>query len=98
MSRIDINRGFIGTSSTNVIVVVKKTFRYSNVFFYNHLCRTAEFRNIIMENGINCVKPRLRLSVSNLGRSFAGNSFRITSILHVPAEAGTCGSKLDLAV
>jgi hypothetical protein len=36
-----------------LIVVVKKTFRYSNVFFYNHLCRTSEFRNIIMENGIN---------------------------------------------
>jgi hypothetical protein len=34
------------------IVVVKKTFRYSNVYFYNHLCRTSVFRNIIMENGI----------------------------------------------
>jgi len=37
------------------IVVVKKTFRYSNVFFYNHLCRTSLFRNIIMENGINLI-------------------------------------------
>ena len=37
---------------TYLIVVVKKTFRYSNVFFYNHLCRTSVFRNIIMENGI----------------------------------------------
>ena len=34
------------------IVVVKKTFRYSNVYFYNHLCCTSVFRNIIMENGI----------------------------------------------
>jgi hypothetical protein len=34
------------------IVVVKKMLRYANVFFYNHLCRTSEFRNIIMENGI----------------------------------------------
>jgi hypothetical protein len=34
------------------IEVVKKTFRYSNVFFYNHLCRTSVFRNIIMESGI----------------------------------------------
>jgi len=29
-----------------------KTFRYSNVFFYNHLCRNFLFRNIIMESGI----------------------------------------------
>jgi hypothetical protein len=35
------------------IVVVKKMFRYSNVFFYNHLCRNSVFRNIIMENGKN---------------------------------------------
>ena len=35
------------------IVVVKKTFRYSNVFFYNHLYRNSVFRNIIMESGIN---------------------------------------------
>jgi len=34
-------------------VVVKKTFRYSNVFFYNHLCRNSVIRNIIMESGIN---------------------------------------------
>jgi hypothetical protein len=34
------------------IVVVKKTLRYSNVFFYNHLCRTSVFRNIIMKSGI----------------------------------------------
>jgi len=33
-------------------VVVKKTFRYSTVFFYNHLCRNSLFRNIIMESGI----------------------------------------------
>ncbi len=36
-----------------VIVVVKKTFRYSNVFFYNPLCRNSVIRNIIMESGIN---------------------------------------------
>jgi len=37
---------------TGVIVVVKKRFRYSNVFFYNHLCRNTVIRNIIMESGI----------------------------------------------
>jgi hypothetical protein len=31
----------------------QKTLRYSNVFFYNHLCRNSVFRNIIMESGIN---------------------------------------------
>ena len=36
-----------------LIVVVKKTFRYSNVFFYNHLCRNSVIRNIIMESGAN---------------------------------------------
>jgi hypothetical protein len=35
-----------------LIVVVKKTFRYSNVFFYNHLCRVSAIRNIIMKSGI----------------------------------------------
>ncbi len=34
------------------IVVVKKPFRYSNLFFYNHLCRNSVIRNIIMESGI----------------------------------------------
>jgi len=35
-----------------VIGVVKKTFRYSNVFFYNPLSRNSVIRNIIMESGI----------------------------------------------
>ena len=34
------------------IVVVKKTFRYSNVFFYNHLYPNSIIRNIIMKCGI----------------------------------------------
>jgi len=33
------------------MVVVKKTLRYSNVFFYNHLCRTSLVWNIIMVSG-----------------------------------------------
>ncbi len=43
-----------------VIVVVKKTFRYSDVFFYNPLCRNSVIRNIIMESGIT-VKPKVFL-------------------------------------
>ena len=35
------------------IVVVKKTFRYVNVFFYNHIYRNSIFRNIFMKSGIN---------------------------------------------
>jgi hypothetical protein len=35
------------------IVVVKKTFRCANVFFYNHLCRNSVVQNIIMESGTN---------------------------------------------
>ena len=35
------------------IAVVKKTFRYSNVFFYNRLYRNSLFQNFIMESGIN---------------------------------------------
>ncbi len=34
------------------IVVVKKTLRYSTVFFYSHLYPNSLFRNIIMESGI----------------------------------------------
>ena len=37
----------------SVIVVVKNTFRYPDVFFYNLLCRNSLFRNSIMESGIN---------------------------------------------
>ncbi len=40
------------TKNDYYIVVVKKTFRYSNVFFYNHLCRNSVTRNIIMKSGI----------------------------------------------
>jgi len=43
---------FFDQDVMGVIVVVKKTFRYSNVFFYNHLCRNSVIRNIIMESGI----------------------------------------------
>jgi hypothetical protein len=35
------------------IAVVKKTFRYSNGFFYNRLYRNSLFRNFIMESGIS---------------------------------------------
>ena len=37
------------------IVFVKKTLRYSDVFFYNHLYRNSVIRNIIMESGIKPV-------------------------------------------
>ena len=35
-----------------LIAVVKKTFRYSNGFFYKRLYRNSLFRNFIMESGI----------------------------------------------
>jgi hypothetical protein len=39
-------------SGIDFIAVVKKTFRYPNVFFYNRLYRNSLFRNFIMESGI----------------------------------------------
>ena len=49
-------QGFQGLFSKDFIsafiVVVKKTFRYENVFFYNHLYRNSIFRNIFTESGI----------------------------------------------
>ena len=42
-----------------IIVVVKKTFLYPDVFFYNHLCPNPLFRNINMEKGIISVKGHL---------------------------------------
>ena len=53
--------GRLESGNKLVIVVVKKTFWYSNVFFYNHLCRPSLFRNIIMKSGINKI-----CNVSNL--------------------------------
>ena len=32
--------------------VVKKTFRYSNVFLYNHLYQPSVFRNLFLKSGI----------------------------------------------
>jgi hypothetical protein len=51
----EISTGKIKLSS-GLIVVVKKTFRYANVFFYNHLYHPSVFRNlffksIITQNG-----------------------------------------------
>jgi len=43
-NRMSVVRGYIA--------VVKKTFRYSSVFFYNHLYRNSLFRNTIMKSGI----------------------------------------------
>jgi hypothetical protein len=40
------------------VVVVKKTFRYSNVFFYNPLCRNSAIRNIIMKSGTKSFLPQ----------------------------------------
>ena len=34
------------------IVVVKKTLRYSYVFFYNYLYRNSFFQNLSLEGGI----------------------------------------------
>ncbi len=42
----------LNTTIQHFIVVVKKTLRYSNVFFYNHLCPNSILRYIIMESGI----------------------------------------------
>ena len=44
---------FIGKwpKADRFIGVVKKTLRYSNVFFYNPLCRNSVTRNILMESG-----------------------------------------------
>jgi hypothetical protein len=42
-----------------VIAVVKKMFRYSNVFFYNPLHQACGFRNVFLKNGINGDDPEL---------------------------------------
>jgi hypothetical protein len=36
-----------------LIAVVKKTFRYSKVFSYNHLYHPYVFRNLFLKSGIN---------------------------------------------
>jgi len=35
-----------------LIVVVKKMFRYANVFFYNHLYHPSVFRSLFLKSGI----------------------------------------------
>ena len=41
--------------------VVKKTFRYLNSFFYNHLCRNSLILNIFMESGIKKSEGNVKL-------------------------------------
>jgi len=41
------------TLGLNLYSGCQKNVRYSNVFFYNHLCRNSAFRNIILKSGIN---------------------------------------------
>ena len=43
-----MNRGLV---FAGCIEVVKKTLRYSNVFFYNHLYRNSIFGSIFMVSG-----------------------------------------------
>jgi hypothetical protein len=48
-------------------VVVKKTFGFSNVFFYNHLYRNSLCRNINSESGVNSKGPFLLKCVPHCG-------------------------------
>ena len=59
------------------IAVVKKTFRYPNVFFYNRLYRNSLFRNFIMESGITLIFLReisylINGTLSTVDRNYLG--------------------------
>ena len=60
------------------IAVVKKTFRYPNVFFYNRLYRNSLFRNFIMESGITSLKsaPQVQVKV----RVVVNNMFPLNDV------------------
>jgi imidazoleglycerol phosphate dehydratase HisB len=62
------------------IVVVKKTFRYSNVFFYNRLCRNSAIRNIIMKSGIITKNKRLKImeNVTEVERKTKETAIRVS--------------------
>ncbi len=62
-------------------MVVKKTFRYSNVFFYNHLCRASVFRNIIMESGIKAQKEFLFSVSFDLKHIFISHSAAVPHLI-----------------
>jgi len=67
---------FVLKSNTS-IVVIKKTFSYVNVFFYNHIYRNSIFRNIFMKSGIkhrNREYSLLDLKKINSRRTFFGIS------------------------
>jgi hypothetical protein len=51
------------------IAVVKKTFRYPNVFFYNRLYRNSLFRNFIMESGIKCPNDKNKIVFTRSDKS-----------------------------
>ena len=48
------------------IAVVKKTFRYSNVFFYNHLYQPSVFRNLFMKSGIKCLSVGKQITLESM--------------------------------
>ena len=61
---VNINRPFCIRSPSWFIVVVKKTSRNSNVFFFNPLCRVSLIRNKIMKSGIKSIGSYLLYVIS----------------------------------
>jgi hypothetical protein len=62
-------------------VVVKKTLRYSNVFFYNHLYPNSLIRNIIMESGINILRSYNKFNIDEFQKSRIHQVFGVSCLV-----------------
>jgi len=73
------------------IAVVKKTFRYLNVFFYNHLYQPFVFRNLFLKSGISMQDDSI-LIIGNNGKSFTIYSQLIWNLLQFRFSMRSGGS------
>jgi len=51
-----LRRAFMLIDGRDIIAAVKKMFRYSSVFLYNHLYKPSVFQILFLKSGIICDK------------------------------------------
>ena len=80
----------------NLIVVVKKTLRYSNVFFlqpYNRLGRNSVIRNIIMKSGLDIESTGMHYGGRSIGK-LTGRLRFFRPVFFLPPPGGLFESSL----
>jgi hypothetical protein len=59
-----LRRAFMLIDGRDIIAAVKKMFRYSSVFLYNHLYKPSVFQILFLKSGIICDKSYRNVNLS----------------------------------